>query len=177
MWSDTQRPLSVSIEWPESAAKLTSCIHVMHHRTNPADDLAHSPLPRLMNRNDPLPLIRRPANNGPSGSSCLQVDREKLARYGYAILVLSWLLLLVTASFVLKGWKLIIAPWANDPSTLALHKSVFIWCERIDRYVIGFWCVYVVMWWWFLVSWIALKLFRHSKGIHSTPNHTVPSFE
>lgn len=121
-----------------------------------------------MNRKDPLPLIRRPRIKGNKESRLSKNGRQKLAYYGYAILVSCWLLFLVTAISILKGWILIIAPWANDPRTLAFHSSATMWCESFDRYVMGFWCVYVVMWWWFLVSWLALKLFRHSKGIHGT---------
>ena len=51
------------------------------------------------------------------------------------------------------------------PTSLLLYDKLTIFFETIDSYIIKLWCIYVVCWWWAIVSWSGLKLFRHSKGI------------
>lgn len=126
-----------------------------------------------MEQVDPLPLIRRLVHE--TGTAKAYESTQSLAFYGRVILVGCWTLFVITANTIFLVWKYVIAPLAKEPSTQRLHAKITVWCERIDSYVLGCWCVYVVLWWWFLVSWVALKLFRHSKGIQKIGLCAVPT--
>ena len=86
-----------------------------------------------------------------------------LARYGYAILISTWLLFLITLNSFFHTWRFIIIPISG----YELHQRLCWWFETMDDLVVKLWCIYVVGWWWAFVSWSGLKLFRHSKGIQS----------
>lgn len=83
--------------------------------------------------------------------------------YGYAILVSTWLLFIITINSFFQLWQFIISPITGTPLYDQL-TSIF---YTIDGLVVKSWCIYVVCWWWAFISWTGLKLFRHSKGIQN----------
>lgn len=83
--------------------------------------------------------------------------------YGYAILISTWLLFVVTINSFLQLWQFIISPIAGTP----LYNHLTTIFHTIDDLVVKLWCIYVVCWWWAFISWTGLKLFRHSKGIQN----------
>lgn len=125
---------------------------------------------------DPLPLIQRPrvvperGEDGPvlsfrGGADVSNDDPDTLMWYGYAILWFTWFVFIVTVNTVFSVWKFVIAPLKDtSPLVYVASRRCF---EVIDEYVMALYAIYVMLWWWALLSWSGLKLFRHSKGIHS----------
>lgn len=89
---------------------------------------------------------------------------SNLALYGYLILAVTWILFLVTINSIFKCWRWIIEPLALSEDTMGLYQWLVGFCESLDSLVVSMWCVYVAVWWWALLLWIGLKLFRQSKG-------------
>lgn len=113
---------------------------------------------------DPLPLIERPAHV-PKDIVEEVEPRWSLETYGYILIAVTWLLFIVSINLFFQLWSYVIYPWSLYPSTQLRHakwKSAF---EQIDVFIVKGWCLYVMLWWWSLVSWCSLKLFRHSKGL------------
>lgn len=94
-------------------------------------------------------------------------DPESLAYYGYCLIFLSWALFVVTVNSVFRCWHWILEPLQSNPSTIDLYHKLYKYCEYWDYICISLWCIYVVSWWWALWSWVGIKLFRQSKGIHT----------
>ncbi|KAI5967982.1 hypothetical protein CANMA_002750 [Candida margitis] len=86
-----------------------------------------------------------------------------LKLYGYAILVSTWLLFIITINSFFQLWQFIISPMAGT----SLHEQLTHIFQIIDDLVIKLWCIYVAFWWWAFISWTGLKLFSHSKGIQN----------
>lgn len=101
---------------------------------------------------DPLPLIQPPKTS--------QIDAQRLAVYGYAILIGTWLVFVVTINSMFGVWRWVIAPLPQ-----ASRRALVPVLTTIDEYVVSMWGIYVVVWWWAVALWVGLKLFRHSRGI------------
>lgn len=108
---------------------------------------------------DPLPLIVSP-------DEVYTKQAEDIPMwYGYALIVLTWLLFLVTINSVFECWRYIIEPLKWSESTAKYFTTLESVFSTLDSAVLSLWCVYVVAWWWANASWLGLKLFRQSKGI------------
>ncbi|KAL1573297.1 hypothetical protein MG5_01697 [Candida albicans P57072] len=108
----------------------------------------------------PLPLIE-----SPDSIDLDPINHENLAVYGYLLLISTWMLFIISINSIFEIWRFIIQPLQSSPTSLLLYDKLTISFETIDSYIIKLWCIYVVCWWWAIVSWSGLKLFRHSKGI------------
>lgn len=104
----------------------------------------------------PLPLII-PDDSGPLPPAS--------AKKGYLVLAVTWFLFIVTANSILGSWLYVIAPLRS--SNPQLHARLAAFFNALDSNITSLWCVYIVCWWWALISWIGLKLFRQSKGIQN----------
>lgn len=124
---------------------------------------------KLMDYDEPLPLIERSEIIVFSDLSDEQDQNltTSLAFYGYAILFSTWLLFLITFNSLFSVWSYVIQPLSYNPESKELHNRLSYIFESLDNYVLSFWCIYIVIWWWSIISWCGLKLFRHSKGIQS----------
>lgn len=90
-----------------------------------------------------------------------------LSQLGYLIILSVWFLFLITVNSLFEIWRLVIFPFSQSPTTLQLHEQFVVIFSTVDYYVLSLWCLYVVFWWWALLSWIGLKLFRQSKGLQT----------
>ncbi|RCK67157.1 hypothetical protein Cantr_02647 [Candida viswanathii] len=86
------------------------------------------------------------------------LDYLRLLYYGYLLLTATWLLFIVTVNSIFEIWKYVV-----QPVPAPLRDTLTMWFETIDAYVIKLWCIYVVCWWWAIVSWCGLEMFRNSK--------------
>ncbi|KAH3662479.1 hypothetical protein OGAPHI_005731 [Ogataea philodendri] len=101
----------------------------------------------------------------------------KLRSYGYLILALSATVFVVTVGTMLGAWKWVfsrplMAPWVASSKVVDSEGD-----EIIDSYYLfAFALNFVILWIWCVVSWISMKLFRHSKGsgYFSLPAETAP---
>lgn len=120
-----------------------------------------------MNPNEPLPLIERSEIIIFSDSPEIAADEKcnSLAFYGYLIIIATWLMFIVSVNSLFRVWSYVIYPLSLDKDSIELHSSLTDLFNGIDYYVFSCWSIYVVAWWWALISWCGLKLFRHSKGI------------
>lgn len=89
---------------------------------------------------------------------------SNLAIYGYLVLATTWILFLITVNSIFKCWHWIIEPLRISNETLGLYLWLYKVFLSVDNLVVSLWCIYVAVWWWALLSWIGLKLFRQSKG-------------
>lgn len=92
------------------------------------------------------------------------IDEEQdsgfdIGMWGYMILFASWLVFVISCNTFFGAWKYVIMPLEGDA-----FERVSKYFKVIDAYVFRFWNVYIVIWWWAIISWTGLKLFRHSKG-------------
>lgn len=121
-----------------------------------------------MDIQEPIPLI--PWDDEPDD---IQNELEShgwncsLGFWGYSLLLASWMLFLVSTNTIFEVWRYVIYPLSLDPRTQEFHSKLMTWCSIFDKYVMRFWSIYIVTWWWSIVSWCGIKLFRHSKGIQS----------
>lgn len=118
-----------------------------------------------MSYDNPLPLIQPSVDFEDSDADLDQ--SATLYWYGYAVLALSWSLFIITANSVFRCWIYVIDPLSRSENTKRTYDYLYWLFQNIDEYVISFWCLYVVAWWWALISWCALKLFKQSKGIQT----------
>ena len=95
---------------------------------------------------DPIPLI--PWHQ--------QAELPNLKLYGYLLLFALWAIFIITINSIFQLWRYIIDP----------HQSPVLtsWMNTFDEYVFRSWSFYVVIWWWAIIAWCGIKLFRHSKG-------------
>lgn len=108
---------------------------------------------------EPLPLIEKPEYLEDEST----LSDVELKRIGYVVLLGTWLVFIITMNTLFKIWEYIIYPLSlSAPEQYKRWRIVF---ETGDRYIMGIWSLYVVMWLWAYISWCGLKLFRHSKGI------------
>lgn len=106
---------------------------------------------------DPIPLIPWESPNDKHKPRDLKV-------YGYLILLGTWILFMVSINSLLELWKYPIAPLAAHLTTIELHARLYRYFTTCDTYVIRSWAIYIVLWWWAIISWCGLKLFKHSKS-------------
>lgn len=111
----------------------------------------------------PLPLIPPSVDYDENAG----LDPTTLYRYGYAVLALTWFLFIVTINSVFHFWSYIVEPLAWSDRTRDSHVFFCRLFDLVDYYVVSFWCVYVIAWWWALLLWCGLKLFKQSKGIQT----------
>ncbi|CAH6721420.1 hypothetical protein CLIB1444_06S01772 [[Candida] jaroonii] len=105
--------------------------------------------------NSPLPLI--PCDDPVDEDE--QVSSFSIGVLGYMILFASWLVFVISCNTFFEIWRYVILPLKGDT-----YETISRYFEVVDAYVFKFWNVYVVIWWWAIISWTGLKLFRHSKG-------------
>ncbi|CAH2354351.1 hypothetical protein CLIB1423_16S00672 [[Candida] railenensis] len=120
-----------------------------------------------MDFSDPLPLIERPDTIPTYEIEPESQYRWSLKTYGYLLIATTWILFIVSINSFFRIWSFIIYPWSLNPSTQELHAYLTVVFEQIDNLIVSGWCIYVMLWWWSLVSWCSLKLFRHSKGLQA----------
>ncbi|EGV60086.1 hypothetical protein PSN45_002174 [Yamadazyma tenuis] len=113
-----------------------------------------------MDADDPVPLI--PWDEPMSDEK--EPSAESLRLYGYALVVGTWLLFAVSINSFFELWRFVIAPLSMDSRSQQLHQRLVGFFSTVDQYVLRSFGIYVVGWWWALVSWVGLKLFKHSKG-------------
>ncbi|KAK6199614.1 uncharacterized protein RJT21DRAFT_48252 [Scheffersomyces amazonensis] len=119
-----------------------------------------------MEFSEPLPLIRiRDTIEDPQESD--QENYDSILWYGYLILLCSWVLFVMSINSIFELWKFIIHPLSVSERTIPIYKSLQVTFECTDRYILKLWCIYIIVWWWSIISWTGLKLFRHSKGIQT----------
>lgn len=114
----------------------------------------------------PLPLIVKAETilfdtQGPQRAAGVS-----LATYGYLLITATWLLFVVTVVSFFRLWIYIIEPLRLNSRYSGLHQTLSDAFAESDQYVMRMWGIYVIAWWWAMVSWNALKLFRHAKGIY-----------
>lgn len=119
---------------------------------------------------EPIPLII--ISEEYSHEQNIRTDQEYSARlhsafYGYLVLTFTWILFLITINSIFQCWRWIIEPLRMTQDTVSLYDWLYRKCEFVDDLVVSLWCIYVAVWWWALLSWIGLKLFRQSKGIQT----------
>lgn len=103
---------------------------------------------------EPLPLI--PWDNLQDETD----DIPNLALYGYGILAATLGLFLVTFCSIFEVGLYVIAPLKTHETYPQLYNIIRV----VDDYVMRFWGIYVVAWWWAIISWCGLKMFKHAKG-------------
>lgn len=100
------------------------------------------------------------------------VDINNLKMYGYLIIIMAWLIFVISVGTILNLWS-----WSFNvrPETFQYLES-FPWVAAIitqwkeqnkivdNYYLLAFVLNFVILWIWAVVSWISMKLFRHSKG-------------
>ena len=111
---------------------------------------------------EPLPLIKRPIVIPGDDTNEL---RWSLEVYGYLLIVLTWLLAVISLNLFFHIWRFVVAPLEKYDSTVELHGKATKVLEQFDLFILKGWAIYVLLWWWSLVSWCSLSLFRHSKGL------------
>jgi hypothetical protein len=97
---------------------------------------------------------------------------QKLKVYGYLIIFLTWFLFIISIGTLFNLWQ-----WCFkvDPTYFKYLNSIS-WIKVIlediedqnkvvdNYYICIFFLNFVIFWIWAVVSWISMKLFRHSKG-------------
>lgn len=116
-----------------------------------------------MSHEGPLPLIV----TEDSDSEEEDVSSPHLAQIGYAVIFVTWFLFFVSINSIFHTWRYIIAPLQLNKSTQRVYFHLEVLFSAIDNHLVSLWCIYIVCWWWALLSWIGLKLFRQSKGIQN----------
>ena len=122
----------------------------------------------VMDDEEPLPLLEK--LNNIHHLNQFSDDEENSSRllpshYGYVIIGVSWVIFVSTINSLFRIWSYVICPLAHSENTKTIYEKLYSFFEISDSYVLKLWSIYIVIWWWSVVSWIGLKLFRHSKGI------------
>lgn len=117
-----------------------------------------------MSKNELLPLI---VPDDEYYEEEQQTSYLSHAQIGYLILISVWVLFLVSINSFFEIWRFVVSPLGKYPETNGLHEQLVNFFLAVDYYVMSMWCLYVVLWWWALLSWIGLKLFRQSKGLQT----------
>ncbi|CAI5758240.1 unnamed protein product [Candida verbasci] len=89
------------------------------------------------------------------------LNYDNLRIYGYILLISTYVLFIISINSFFELWKFIIQPLYGGEMYFQLY-TIF---KFIDDMIVRIWCIYIVCWWWAIISWCGLKLFRHSKGI------------
>jgi hypothetical protein len=100
------------------------------------------------------------------------MDIQHLKVYGYLIIISAWLMFIVSVGTILNLWD-----WCfkvrpdylrqfEEISWMALVlQQVYEQNKVVENYyLLCFVLNFVILWIWAVVSWISMKLFRHSKG-------------
>lgn len=106
-------------------------------------------------------MIEEDQENGP--------DRDTLRLYAYIILFGCWVTFAfgLGSIFGLWQWCFEVVPHPSNVDSPVLKYLVEAFSEDtvIDHYYsYVFFLNFVIVWLWVFVSWIGMKLFRHSKG-------------
>lgn len=117
-----------------------------------------------MSKDEPLPLIVADDEIYEDDEAGLFVS---LRTIGIIVLVSTWAIFLISVNSFFEIWRFIIAPLKYYSETKDLYMYLKNGFLIVDYYVVSLWCLYVVFWWWALLSWIGLKLFRQSKGLQT----------
>lgn len=97
---------------------------------------------------------------------------RNLKVYGYLFLIVTWILFIFAMGTIFNLWQ-----WCFNENNILIDylKSIY-WInillddikdqnKIVDNYYIYiFFLNFVILWIWAVVSWISMKLFRHSKG-------------
>ena len=86
------------------------------------------------------------------------LNYSRLSKYGYLILMTTWFLFIITINSIFEIWRYVIYPLPSP-----LRQSITIIIETFDSYIFKLWCIYIVCWWWAVISWCGLEMFRNSK--------------
>lgn len=110
---------------------------------------------------EPLPLISW------NDSDVVEDDVEEtnwLGIYGYSMLAVSWVIFIISINTFFKLWRFVILPLKLTNTGFNLYDKLSYHLQVFDSYVIRIWNIYIVIWWWAIVSWLGLKLFKHSQS-------------
>lgn len=119
-----------------------------------------------MDHDEPLPLIVKAETILFETQEPQRTSHVSLATYGYMLIAATWLLFVVTVVSFFRLWVYVIEPLRHIPQHSDLYQTLSVIFETSDQYIMRMWGIYVIAWWWAMVSWNALKLFRHAKGIY-----------
>lgn len=119
-----------------------------------------------MNSDEPLPLLVHPPNKNENAIE-MNLDPERMKFYGYLILTSTWIIFIISMNTFFEAWKFLLHPLSQTESMIDLYTYLYKGFTVLDDYVLKIWCIYVVIWWWAIISWCGMKLFRHSKGLQT----------
>ncbi|ODV86525.1 hypothetical protein CANARDRAFT_182811, partial [[Candida] arabinofermentans NRRL YB-2248] len=93
------------------------------------------------------------------------INQPNLKLLGYSIISVTISMLIISFGCIFNLWGYILG--SNNGNKL-FSKSLVLdgdGVEIIDNYYIyAFFLSFVIIWIWCVLSWISMKLFRHSKG-------------
>lgn len=90
-------------------------------------------------------------------------DDVAIRKIGWFMLIITWGLFVISINTFFKLWVYVIDPLKDTLYYEPIRRA----CEFADNTILTCWCIYVLSWWWAIVSWVGLKLFRHSKGVEA----------
>ncbi|KAL6452270.1 hypothetical protein SBY92_001528 [Candida maltosa Xu316] len=100
----------------------------------------------------PLPLIQSHDQENHS------INHDKLKLYGYFLLISTWIVFIISINTFFEIWRFIIQAIPSP-----LRETLTGYFEILDSYILKIWCIYIVCWWWAVISWCGLEMFRNSK--------------
>lgn len=100
------------------------------------------------------------------------MDIQHLKVYGYLIIISAWLMFIVSVGTILNLWDWCfkvrpdyLRQFEEIPWMALVLQQVYEQNKVVENYyLLCFVLNFVILWIWAVVSWISMKLFRHSKG-------------
>jgi hypothetical protein len=105
------------------------------------------------------PFILTTGGGASSSGTSAELDYALLGRYGWAVLVLTWMIVLVGIASMLGLWD---APSMSKPSAKAYEKATGYPIQGYYSCLV--FMVFIASWVWCTTSWVGMKFFRHTKG-------------
>lgn len=81
-------------------------------------------------------------------------ETERIRRLGWYLIISVWTGAAVAINTLLGVWK-----WF-----VPVTSRYYVWFQWFDWMVLGYFGSYVVVWWWAIISWCGMELFKHSQG-------------
>lgn len=97
--------------------------------------------------------------NGGGNNIGLEFDHALLLHYGWAILLLTWIIVIAGITSMLGLWD---NPRASLPSVKAYEKATGYPIQGYYSCLV--FMVFIASWVWCTTSWVGMKFFRHTKG-------------
>ncbi|KAF5099601.1 hypothetical protein D0Z00_001611 [Geotrichum galactomycetum] len=105
------------------------------------------------------PFILTTNGGASSSGNSAELDYALLGRYGWAVLVLTWTIVLAGITSMLGLWDV---PRASMPSIKAYEKATGYPIQGYYSCLV--FMVFIASWVWCTTSWVGMKFFRHTKG-------------